>query len=742
MRLSAMMMLAVSSGLAACGRTVTAGSIPTTSVTTTITPTASTIAFTSDNPFASPSTLPFGAPAFDRIHDSDYQPAIEEGMRRHLSEVDAIADQDAPPTFDNTIVALERSGELLTRVLKVFGGVTGANTNDFLQQVQSDEAPKLAAHSDAIFLNERLFWRVQTIYEQRDHLGFSPEQRYLVERYHLDFERAGARLSEPDKARLRALNQEESTLTTDFQNRLLAATKAGALVIDDREQLEGLGDPDVAAAAEAAKERGVPGKWVLPLQNTTQQPLQESLRRRDLRRRLFEASAHRAEHGDGNDTRAIVQRLVVLRAERAKLLGYATAADYVLEDQMAKTPSAAIKLLTDIAAPAIEKARGEARRMQALIDADHGGFTLEPWDWQHYAERVRKAEYDLDESQTKPYFELDRVLHDGVFYAATRLFGITFNERRDIPVYQPDVRVFEVFDADGSPLALFYADFFKRDNKSGGAWMDSFVDQSGLLGTKPVVFNVANFTKPAPGQPALLSFDDVNTMFHEFGHVLHGMFSHVEYPMLSGTNVPRDFVEFPSQFNEHWALEPDVFAHYAKHHRTGEPMPAALVAKIKRARTFNQGFAMTEYIAAALVDMAWHTISPGALVGDVDAFERRALEKYHADMREVPPRYYTSYFAHIWDGGYQAGYFAYLWAEVLDHDAYAWFTEHGGLTRANGQRFRDLILSRGGTRDVAALYREFRGRDPSVEPLLVERGLKPDPGGSMKEATITNGVDR
>jgi peptidyl-dipeptidase Dcp len=728
MRFSATTVLAVA-GLTACGRPVRVASTPTTSVTTTITPTASTIAFSSDNPFASPSRLPFGAPPFDRIHDADYQPAIEEGMRRHLKEVDAIADQSTPPTFDNTIVAIERSGELLTRVLKAFNGVTGANTNDVLQKVQSDEAPKLAAHTDAIFLNEKLFRRVETIYDHRDRLGLTPEQRYLIERYHLDFERAGARLSEADKARLRALNQEESTLTTDFQNKLLAATKAGALVIDDRAQLEGLSDADIAAAAEAAKERGQPGKWVLSLQNTTQQPSQESLRRRDVRRRLFEASTHRAEHGDGNDTRGIIQRLAVLRADRAKLLGYATSADYVLEDQMAKTPSAAFKLLSEIGVPAIEKAHAEARRIQAMIDADHAGFALEPWDWQYYAERVRKAEYDLDESQIKPYFELDRVLHDGVFYAATQLFGITFKERKDVPVYQPDVRVFEVFDADGTSLALFYADYFKRDNKGGGAWMDSFVDQSGLLGTKPVVFNVANFTKPAPGQPALLSFDDVNTMFHEFGHALHGIFSRVEYPMLSGTNVPRDFVEFPSQFNEHWALEPSVLANYAKHHQTGAPMPASLAAKIKRARTFNQGFAMTEYIAAALVDMAWHTITPGTRVGDVDAFERHALETYHADVHEVPPRYYTTYFAHIWDGGYHAGYFAYLWAEVLDHDAYAWFTEHGGLTRANGQRFRDLILSRGGTRDVAELYRGFRGRDPSVEPLLVERGLKSEPGG-------------
>ncbi|MGH7616626.1 MAG: M3 family metallopeptidase, partial [Gemmatimonadaceae bacterium] len=578
-----------------------------------------------------------------------------------------------------------------------------------------------------IFLNEKLFRRVETLNEQREHLGLSTEQRYLVERYHLDFERAGARLSDDDKARLRALNQEESTLTTDFQNKLLAATKAGALVVDDRAELDGLSDAEVAAAAEAAKERGLEGKWVLPLQNTTQQPLEESLRRRDVRQKLFAASTRRAERGDTHDTRAIVTRLAVVRAERAKLLGYATAADYVLEDQMAKTPAAAIKLLADIGAPAFEKARGEARRMQTLIDGERGGFALEPWDWQFYAERVRRAEYDLDETQIKPYFELNRVLEDGVFYAATRLFGITFNERKDIPAYQPDVRVFEVFDTDGSPLALFYADYFKRDNKSGGAWMDSFVDQSGLLGTKPVVFNVANFAKPAPGQPALLNVDEVNTLFHEFGHALHGMFARVEYPMLSGTNVPRDFVEFPSQFNEHWALEPSIFAHYARHYQTGEPMPAALVAKIKRARKFNQGFALTEYISAAMIDMAWHTMPAGSTIDDPGAFERNALEKSRADVREVPPRYHTSYFAHIWDGGYQAGYFAYLWAEVLDHDAYAWFIEHGGLTRANGQRFRDLILSRGGTRDVAELYRGFRGRDPSVEPLLVDRGLTAAP---------------
>jgi peptidyl-dipeptidase Dcp len=685
-------------------------------------------AFTRDNPFYAPSTLPLGAPPFDRIHDADFQPAIEEGMRRHLDEVATIADQTGAPTFENTIVALERSGELLTRVLKVFGGLTSSNTNDTLQAVQAEEAPKLAAHSDAIYLNPCLFQRVKTIYEERDTLGLTAEQKFLVERYHLDFIRAGAQLTEADKVRLRALNQEESTLATDFQNRLLAATKAGALVVDDRSQLDGASEADVAAASEAAKERKLPGKWVLPLQNTTQQPQQSSLRRRATRQRLYDASVHRADRGDTVDTRAIVQRLAQLRAEHAQLLGYPTAAAFTLDDQMAKTPAAAIKLLTDIGAAATEKARGEAARMQTMIDEQNGGFTLEPWDWQYYAEQVRKAEYDLDESQIKPYFELERVLQDGVFFAATRLFGITFEERTDIPVYHPDMRVFDVSDADGSAIALFYTDFFKRDNKAGGAWMDSFVDQSDLLGTKPVLFNVANFAKPVAGEPALLSFDDVTTMFHEFGHALHGMLSRVRYPMFTGTNVPRDFVEFPSQFYEHWALDPVVFAHFAKHHETGAPMPKPLVDKIKKSRTFNQGFALTEYISAAVLDMAWHTLPAGAPLQDVSAFETAALAQYQMDVPQVPPRYFSTYFAHAWSGGYQGGYYAYLWAEVLDHDAYAWFVERGGLTRENGQRFREMILSRGGTADAATLYRAFRGRDPSVDPLLVERGLEPEPG--------------
>jgi peptidyl-dipeptidase Dcp len=688
-----------------------------------VAPATAQTAATAQNPLLTPSTLPFEAPPFDRIKDSDFQPAIDEGMRQDLADIAKIADQSAPPTFDNTIVALERSGQLLARVQRVFGGLTQSNTNPTLQRVRREEAPRLAAHSDAINLNPRLFARIRTIYEHRKTSGLDAEQQYLVERYYIRFVRAGANLSEADKVRLRALNQEESKLRNEFSSKLLAATKAGALVLDDTAKLAGLSPADIAAAAQAADERGLAGKWILPLQNTTQQPAQASLTNRTVREQLFNASIMRAEHGDSNDTRSTIARIAQIRAERAKLLGYPDYAAYVLDNQMAKTPAAALKLLTDLVPAATAKARGEAADMQKLIDQQNGGFKLAPWDWQYYSEQVRKKSYDLDETELKPYFELSRVLKDGVFFAANKLYGITFTERKDIPVYQPDVRVFEVRDANGKPLALFYYDPFKRDNKAGGAWTSSFVSQSGLLGAKPVVYNVENFTKPAPGQPALLTFGEVTTMFHEFGHALHGMFSNVEYPTLAGTSVPRDFVEFPSQFNEHWALEPTVFANYARHYQTGAPMPQALVQKIRRASTFNQGFATTEYLAASLLDLAWHTLPPDAPLQNVDSFETASLQRFKVDMPEVPPRYRSTYFSHIWDNGYAAGYYAYLWSEVLDDDAYAWFTEHGGMTRANGQRFRDMILSRGNTEDVGAMYRAFRGRDPRIEPLLEQRGL-------------------
>jgi len=678
------------------------------------------MAFSQSNPFAQPSTLPFQAPPFDKIHDGDYQPAIEEGMRVQLAEVAKVAGDSAPPTFENTIVAMEKTGQLLTRAANVFGAITQANTNDDLQKLQGVLAPKLAAHYDEIHMNAALFARVKAVYDARASLDAG--KRFLAERYYKDFVRAGALLSDTDKSRLRALNEEESKLTTDFQNRLLAATKAGGLVITDKAELDGLSGGEIAAAADAAKQRKLDGKWVLPLQNTTQQPAQVSLGNRATREKLFNASINRAEHGDANDTRATIERLAELRAQKAKLLGYPTYSAYSLADQMAKTPERAIKLMTDMVPAVMAKAKSEAAAMQKVAAKDH--VTLAPWDWQYYSEQVRKSAYALDDAEIKQYFELDRVLKDGVFFAANKLYGLTFKERTDIPVYQPDVRVFEVFDADGKSMALWYADYFKRDNKSGGAWEDNFVLQSGLLGQHPVAFNVCNFTKPAPGQPALISHDDVVAMFHEFGHALHEMLSNVKYPLIAGTSTTRDFVEFPSQFNEHWADEPTVFANYARHYKTGAPMPAELVARIKKAGTYGEGYATLEYIAAALLDQAWYTLPADAPQQDVDKFEAAALKRFKVDYALVPPRYRSSYFAHIWGGGYSAGYYAYLWSAVLRDDAFYWFKEHGGMTRENGQRFRDMILSRGATEDMDAMYRAFRGRDPSVEPLLIERGLK------------------
>ncbi len=676
------------------------------------------------NPFFTPSPLPFRAPVFDKIKDSDYKPALEEGMKRRLAEIAKIASDPKAPTFANTIEALERSGALLTRVKRVFDALTGSNTNPTLQKVETEMAPKIAANNDSVYLNAKLFTRVKAVYDKRDSTGLDAQQKFLVERYYRDFVRAGAELKETDKAKLRKLNEEESTLTTDFRKKLLADTDASAVVIGDRAELAGLSESDIAAAAKEAKDRKQEGKWVLVLQNTTQQPLLSSLENRAVRERLFKASVLRGNHGGPNDTTAITARLAQLRAEKAHLLGYPTCDAYVLDDRMAKTPENAIKLLTDLVPAATGRAHDEAAKIQKVIDAEHGGFKLEPWDWEFYAEKVRKAEYDLDESQVKPYFELDRVINDGVFYAANKLYGITFKERHDIPVYNPDVRVWEVFDYDGKPLALFYGDYYARSNKNGGAWMDNFVDQDALAGTKPVVFNCTNFTKPVAGQPALISYDDVSTLFHEFGHALHGMFSNTKYPLVANTNTPRDFVEFPSQFNEHWALEPSVLANYAKHNKTGAPMPQDLVDKIRKSRTFNQGYDTTEILAASLLDLAWHGITAQPALEDVNKFEPEALRRFNVAMSEVPPRYHTTYFSHIWDNNYYAGYYSYTWAELIDHDAFYWFKEHGGMTRENGQRFREMILSRGGSEDVAAMYRNFRGRDPIVEPLLIERGLK------------------
>jgi peptidyl-dipeptidase Dcp len=675
------------------------------------------------NPFSSQSTLPYQAPRFDKIKDADFKPALEEGMKVQLQEIEKIANNTAAPTFENTFVAIEKSGQLLTRVNNVFSLLTGANTNPDLQNLQEEVAPKLAAIQDAIYLNSKLFKRIQTVYNNRSKLKLDPESKRLVEYQYQEFLLAGAKLSEADKAKLKKLNEEEASLGAKFTNQLLAAAKAGAVVISDSSELAGLSKADIDAFAQNAKANNLTGKWRIPLQNTTQQPVLQSLANRATRQKVFESSFNRAERSDSNDTRNTITRLAQIRLEKAKFVGFQNYATWKLQDQMAKTPGAVETFFSRLVPSATAKAKGEAADIQALIDKQNGGFKLQPWDWNYYSEQVRKEKYNLDESEVKPYFELNKVLENGVFYAANQLYGLTFKERHDLPVYQKDVRVFEVSDKDNKPFALFYCDYYKRDNKSGGAWMSNIVGQSTLLGTKPVIYNVCNFTKPAPGQPALISFDDVTTMFHEFGHGLHGLFASQKYPTLSGTNVARDYVEFPSQFNEHWALDPKVLKHYAVHYQTGQTIPDALVDKIKKASTFNQGYKLTELLAAASLDMQWHTITDMSTVKNVDDFEKEALRKTQLNLSEVPPRYRSTYFLHIWGNGYAAGYYAYLWTKMLSEDAYSWFEEHGGLTRENGQLFRNMILSRGNTEEYGKMFRDFRGHDPEIAPMQKTFGL-------------------
>jgi peptidyl-dipeptidase Dcp len=673
--------------------------------------------------FKDPSPLAYHAPDFTHIKDSDFEPALEEGMKRQRTEMAAIAANPVPPTFDNTIVAMERSGQMLDRVSDVFSDLTSSNTDDTLQKVEAKEMPRLAATHDAIYMNPKLFARVKAIYDRRDQLHLSPEALQLVKVYYQQFVHSGALLPDKDKARLRAIDTLEAGLETKFEHQLLAATKTGALVVDDVHDLDGLSPSEIAAAANDAKARKLAGKWVIPLQNTTQQPDLLSLTNRQVREKLFDQRWTATEKGDASDTRGTIEEIAQLRAQKAKLLGYPNFATYTLFDQMADTPEKVESFLNRLVPAAAAAERHEAQELQGVIDKTGAHFQLKPWDWDHYADQVRKTQYDLDENQLKPYFELDNVLKNGVFYAANRLYGLTFKERKDIPVWHPDVRVFEVIDFNGKTLGLIYFDYFKRDNKSGGAWMSNLVEQSHLLANKPVIYNVANFTKPAPGQPALLSFDDVTTMFHEFGHALHGFFADQEYPTLSGTAVARDFVEFPSQFNEHWALDPQVLAHYAVDYRTHQPMPKALADRIRKSQTFNQGYALGELLAAAELDMRWHELAASAPRQKTDAFEANALSHMGLDTADVPPRYRSSYFLHIWSNGYAAGYYAYLWTEMLDDDAYDWFLHHGGLSRSAGQRFRDLVLSRGHSMDYGPMFRAFYGKDPDIEPMLKDRGL-------------------
>ena len=690
---------------------------------------AGTTPMAADNPFVRPSPLPFEMPPFDRIHDADYAPAFETGMREQLQEVGAIAHSAQPPSFENTIVALERSGRVLDRVASVFYNLNSCNTDPQMQKVDTELAPKLAAHNDAIFLDAALWARVAALYDKRARLNLDPESLQLLTRYHTQFVRAGAKLSATEQKRLRAINEEISTLTTRFRQNVLKATADGAVVVEKASDLDGLTPVQIGAAAQAATDRGLKDKWVIALQNTTNQPLLASLTNRELRERIYRASVGRGLSG-ATDNRGIIAQLVKLRAERSKLLGYPDHAAYVLEDESAGNPTAVADMIRQVAPAALKRARAEAADIQQLIDRQAAArgvpsFTLQPWDWSFYAEQVRKAHYDFDQAQVAPYFELERVMRDGLFYAAHELYGLSFRERKDLPVYQPDVRVFEVSDADGKPLALFIADYFARDNKQGGAWMNSYVSQSQLLGQHPVVANHLNIPKPQPGQPVLLTFDEVTGMFHEFGHAIHGMLSNVRYPLLSGTAVPRDFVEFPSQYNEMWAREPAVVAHYANDYRSGAPMPPELLAKVLAAQKFNQGYATLEYIEAAQVDLAWHLIdtaqAPDAAA--VPGFETAALKDAGLDYAPIQPRYHSGYFSHIFAGGYSAGYYAYLWSEVLARDTGQWFHTHGGLTRANGDTLRRMVLSRGRTDDPQILFRNFYGRAPEIGPLLEYRGL-------------------
>lgn len=677
-----------------------------------------------ENPLFSPSTLPYETPDFEAIKPEHYRPAFEKGMKRELEEMEAIASNPEPPTFENTIVAMEKSGELLGRTASVFYNLTSAHTNEQIQEIQAEMAPKLAAHSDDILLNADLFARVKTLYEQREELDLDEAQLKLLEDTYRDFVRAGAKLTEAQKQRMREINEEISSLTTKFRDNLLALNKERAVVVDNVEELDGLSEDRIAAAKEAAEQNGHEGKYMLTITNTTRVPVLMSLNNRDLRERVWKASANRGVGEDGGiDNRPIILELVKLRAEKAELLGYENYAAYKLDPQTAKTPENALEMLTDLIPPVIENTKQEKAAIKKMMGKDGIEGEVQPWDWNYYAEKVRQAEYNIDQSKVRPYFELDRVLKDGVFFTMNKLFGISFEERHDLPVYHPDVRVFNVYDADGSQIGLFYADYFERDSKRGGAWMNNFVGQSLLLDKKPVIVNVLNIPKPAEGEPALISFDNVTTLFHEMGHAVHGLFSDVKYPSQSGTSVPRDFVEFPSTFEEDWAIQPEVLKNYATHYETGEQIPQELLDKVIAARNFNQGFDTQEYLAATMLDLEWHMLSSEEIPEDVMTFEKNALAKYDLDMQAVYPRYRSPYFAHIFAGGYAANYYAYIWSEVLAADAFAFMQENGGLEQANGARYRKYILSRGGSEEAMKLYEAYRGQEPEVMHLLERRGL-------------------
>ena len=673
------------------------------------------------NPFFEPSPLPYGLPPFAEITDDDFRPAFDRGLEDHLAEILAVANDPASPTFENTMLPLERGGQVLERVMYVFYNKSSADSNDFTNQLEEDIAPLLAAHSDAIKLNPRLYERIKSLYEARESLGLDAESIYLIERYYDEFTIAGAGLDDESKKHLSDINQQLSTLTTRFEKNLLADTNELAVVIEDVAELAGLGDGEISAAAEAAKERGLDGKYLITLVLPTGHPYLSSLTNRDVRKRVMDASRSRGIRGGANDNRELVLEITKLRAERARLLGFPNHAAVVTADETAKTPEAVDEMLRKLAVPAARNAKIE----QADLEAQVGGeFAIESWDWALYTERVRKAKYDVDTSEMRPYFEAERVLQDGVFFAATQVYGITFTERTDLVGYHPDVRIFEVFNDDHTPVGLFLYDLYTRDSKRGGAWMNPLISQNTLLDYPTVVVNNHNVPKPAAGSPTLLTYDEVNTLFHEFGHALHGLFARVTYPKFAGTNVFRDFVEFPSQVNEMWMLWPEVLANYAKHFETGEAMPQDFVDKLQASSAFNEGFQTSEYLGAALLDQAWHRITADDTITDVAEFEAKALASFGLDNPAVPPRYSSTYFAHTFSGGYDAGYYSYIWSEVLDADTVDWFKENGGLTRANGDRFRQRLLGVGGSKDPLEAFRDFRGRDAEIEPLLKRRGLE------------------
>ncbi len=686
------------------------------------------VSVSDENPFLKPSPLTFEAPDFASIRNEHFMPAFEAGMAEASREVLAIANQPDTPTFANTVEAMEKSGELLGRVSRVFFNLTSANTDAEIQTIQRELSPKLAAHNDNINLNEALFQRFRTLYDNIETLGLNEEQEQVLKRYYRGFVRSGALLNEDQKTRIREINERLSSLSTEFQSNLLAITQESAVIVDDVNLLDGLSQGQIAAAAQAARNRGLDGKYLISITNTTRQPITASLNNREMRQRVWEASAFRGLGRDGKiDNRDLILEIARLRAERAQLLGYRNFAEFALETQMAEKPENVLQMLTDLLPALKANTLAEAQAIREVIAAEGHDFDIEPWDWEYYAEKVRQQRYDFDDSEIKQYFELESVLNNGVFYTMNRLYGVRFEERFDLPVYHESVRVWDVFDHTGEHMAIFYGDFYARDAKRGGAWMSSYVSQSHLLGNKPVVVNVLNIPQPADREPTLVSFRNVVTLFHEMGHGVHGMFSDVKYPSVAGTSVPRDFVEFPSTFEEDWAIHPEVLENYARHYQTGEPLPMALLEKVIAAQSFNQGFDTFEYVAASLLDLEWHMLSPGEVPSDLEAFEQQALAKYGMDWRMVPPRYTTAIFAHVWPGGYAASYYAYLWSEILAADAFAYIQSKGGLSLENGLHYRETVLSRGGSGEPMQIYVNFRGQEPTVDALLRRRGLNAPP---------------